>query len=85
MMKTISADEAALALLLRGDDAGLQRLAARVRAATEGREPCPDCGDEGPHDDNGARGADRALACSACGMHFEPKPIVVDGAGRVLS
>jgi rubredoxin len=38
----------------------------------EGRLECPECGDMGPHDDNGVTGPERAYACRACGMCFEP-------------
>lgn len=38
------------------------------RAATT----CPDCGDTGPHDDNGATRRDElAYSCRACGMCFD--------------
>lgn len=46
------------------------------KAATETpvrhrKSACPDCGDEGPHDDNGEHGHDLSFACRACGMHFD--------------
>lgn len=71
-------DEAALAILLDTSlsparrDAQLRTLAKEVRGRLEGRLPCPECGDEGPHDDNGDR-QDPAYSCRACGSYFEPE------------
>lgn len=67
-----TADSMALDMLLRGDRAGLARLAKRVRDAAENRVECPDCGDAGPHDDNGLSTGhyDFTMCCRACGCHF---------------
>lgn len=32
---------------------------------------CPECGSEGPHEDNGCRGDDQAFCCTSCGLHLE--------------
>lgn len=73
----MTADQAAFALLLARDERGLTSLATRMKNRLENREPCPDCGDEGPHDDNGAIGDELAFCCQTCGMHFHPDSITV--------
>jgi hypothetical protein len=68
-------DKAALALLLSPTTTederwrALSKLSKRVFA---NRCECPECGHEGPHDDNGARGEELAFACAGCGLHFHP-------------
>lgn len=53
-------------------DRKLAALLTHVKNVAEGRLPCPDCGDEGPHDDNGAtRRSELSYCCRACGMHFD--------------
>jgi transposase-like protein len=38
--------------------------------------PCPACGHEGPHDDNGAsRRSDLSYCCCACGAHFDAEAV----------
>lgn len=74
MRKT--ADELALSLLLDGSlspkqrDAKLKVLAKACADRLEGRVECPECGDAGPHADNGDV-TDRLYCCTACGNHFE--------------
>lgn len=68
----------ALRILLEGGpqrDQKLAELREAVEAAREGRIPCPECGDPGPHDDNGAPGCDVSLCCRVCGMHFDLHPV----------
>lgn len=34
--------------------------------------PCPECGTEGPHDDNGCAGiVDKEFCCNGCGVHVD--------------
>ena len=70
-MATKTADQMAVELLLAGDQAGLTRLAERLSAAAQNRVTCPDCGDRGPHDDNGETGFQLMYCCRACGRHFD--------------
>jgi len=51
---------------------------ARLDAALEergeprhDRSPCPDCGDQGPHADNGESGVHLSFSCRSCGMCFD--------------
>jgi hypothetical protein len=70
-------DRKAVRLLLDGDGVGspaLRRLARDVKARLENRLPCPDCGDEGPHEDNG-EGPDSfelSLLCRGCKTQWDP-------------
>lgn len=66
-----TADQMAVDLLLVGDQAGLSKLAGELKNVNEGRLECPDCGDIGPHEDNGETGSRLAFCCRACGMHFD--------------
>ena len=51
--------------------AALKKVAAEQRGEAE----CPDCGDAGPHDDNGAaRRSELSWCCRACGTHFDAEP-----------
>lgn len=61
-------DEMTVDLLLAGDSAGLTQLAAKASVVVESRV---ECGDMGPHDDNGATGHERGFCCSTCGCHFD--------------
>jgi len=70
-MATKTADQMAVDLLLAGDQAGLTRLAAELKARGENRVTCPDCGDRGPHEDNGESGFQLMYCCRACGRHFD--------------
>jgi len=38
---------------------------------------CPECGDNGPHDDNGCTGRSLTYCCRSCGMHFDAYPEAV--------
>lgn len=40
-------------------------------ALRTGKFECVECGDEGPHDDNGCSGEDQAFCCRACGTHMD--------------
>jgi hypothetical protein len=68
----MTADQMAIDMILRGDRTGLARLAKRVSDAAHNRADCPDCGDVGPHDDNGMSPShhDFSMCCRACGCHF---------------
>lgn len=44
---------------------------AALDAAAQNRVTCPDCGDRGPHDDNGESGFQLMYCCRACGRHFD--------------
>lgn len=68
-------DEMTVDLLLAGDSAGLTKLAAKANAVVEGRVECPECGDTGPHDDNGAVGHERGFCCSGCGCYFDAEDV----------
>ena len=47
--------------------AKLSRLSQQVKDRLSNRVECPDCGDMGPHDDNGQG----TMCCRACGMHHD--------------
>lgn len=69
-----SYDAKALAVLLsrlprEEKERRLDKLAKEAR----GERPCPECGNEGPHDDNGGR-TNLAYCCRACGTHFDALP-----------
>jgi hypothetical protein len=69
-------DQAAQKILLgRGTEAqkqsALARLARHASDRLENREECPECGDSGPHDDNGRTGEERSLCCRMCGNHWD--------------
>ncbi len=76
MPKTLTADQAALQILLSpyltegGRKKALKVLAARTKAQLENRLECPECRHQGPHEDNGANRRDLAYCCSGCGNHF---------------
>jgi len=72
-------DELAVEILLgpgskKVRDAKLSKLAKEARSKLEGRVSCPECGDEGPHDDNGATGVHKSYLCSGCGCCFDEVP-----------
>lgn len=82
MIRTISPDVAALDILLSKKpkavkERKLSQLAKKVSDACENRVPCPECGDKGPHEDNGCTRDDLNLCCQSCNTHFEPEPIYV--------
>jgi transposase-like protein len=62
-------DELTAIALVQGDQATIQALLKHAH----GTMPCPECGDEGPHDTNSAaRYADnREFCCTSCGTNFE--------------
>lgn len=64
-------DGMALELLLKGDQTGLTRLAEQASDIASNKVPCPECGDKGPHEDNGEMGAGKTLCCRKCGNHFD--------------
>ena len=43
----------------------------RFVARTEYHATCPECEDEGPHDDNGFTDDRRSFCCRKCGTHFD--------------
>jgi len=45
--------------------------ASTYRAISDGRFACHECGDAGPHDDNGCTGSRLAFCCKACGTHMD--------------
>lgn len=55
--------------------AKLTVLAAEAQARLEGRVECPECGHEGPHDDNGQTGAHLGYCCVDCGCHFDAEDL----------
>jgi len=57
--------------LLRGNRACLRRLAKRAQEELENRIACPECGDRGPHEDNGRSGWYRSYCCRECGTQFD--------------
>jgi hypothetical protein len=65
-------DAVTVELLLRGNTEGLRKLAAGVARILNNEVPCPTCGHEGPHDDNGCRGADLSFSCAGCGPVVRP-------------
>lgn len=71
-------DEAALPMLLSGDTDGLKALCDKAEADLTGYVECPECGDEGPHDDNGRVGPERTFCCDGCGSHFDAEEVGFD-------
>lgn len=54
----------------------IEEALSAPRARRHRRSPCPDCGDTGPHEDNGETGSGEAFSCRACGLHFDAEPWV---------
>lgn len=52
-----------------------KKAAAHYAALRSGELECPECGDHGPHDDNGAFGDELVFYCRTCGTHFEPEAL----------
>ncbi len=68
-----TSDALALDILLAGGprmQSRLTALHAYVQALHTGGA-CPACGNPGPHDDNGASGADLSFRCDACGEQWD--------------
>jgi len=42
----------------------------RLNRVSLGRE-CPECGERASHEDNGARGSERAYCCTCCGTQWD--------------
>lgn len=72
-MTKMTADEMAVEILLQGGSRMQSRLTA-LRATVErtlhGGE-CPNCGNPGPHDDNGEFGSNLSFRCDACGEQWD--------------
>lgn len=72
----MTANEYAIDLMLKGDQKGLQRLAAQVRNLHENILTCPECGSRGPHQDNGAsRAYDLTYLCEGCGTQWDAEEV----------
>jgi hypothetical protein len=73
MEVAVNWNQAALELLLKGDQAGLTKLAQLAHQTfSPEHQPCPECNHPGPHMDNGGRaGKDLALLCSKCGNQWD--------------
>ena len=72
---TVTADQMAFDLLLRGaPQHELTALSRKINKVMANEVTCPECGDEGPHEDNGAFGYDLAFCCRKCGAHFDACP-----------
>ena len=76
-MKTSNWDKQAFAILVNPSmsksqkDSALAALARTAKAQLNNEFPCPACGHEGPHEDNGLTGSNRTYLCLACGHQFE--------------
>ncbi len=75
MARPQTLDAMAVDLLLAGDQRGLTRLATKAGKALRNEVECTECGDEGPHQDNGETGIHLAYCCRKCHTHFEPRPL----------
>lgn len=77
--KRITPNQATLDILLDSNLTRAQRearvtaLFKQVSDAVEGRVECPECGDKGPHEDNGCTGIHLNYCCQKCGAHFGPE------------
>ena len=52
-------------------DSALAALARAAKAELNNEFPCPECGHQGPHEDNGGRGYNLSYCCCACGNHWD--------------
>ncbi len=76
-MEHITGDEAAVRIMLgRGSRRQKEAKLAAVMANLEGCVPCPDCGHEGPHDEQVYMGV-REFSCAGCGMQFEAPEVTL--------
>ena len=69
---TRTADHMALNILLAGGPRMQNRLtalASRCHDLLHGGA-CPECGNHGPHDDNGASGHELVFLCLSCGHQW---------------
>lgn len=65
-------DQMALDILMgNGTQKEKQAQLSKLQDHAAGRVECPECGDMGPHDDNGRTGDDRSYCCNKCGTHFD--------------
>lgn len=65
-------DQLALDILMdKGSEKQKKARFTKLMNHAKGRLECPECGDMGPHDDNGHTGEDRSYCCNACGSHFD--------------
>jgi len=71
----VTFDSMAVDLILAGDEKGLARLAKQAKRQLNNEVSCTECGDEGPHDDNGATGIHLAYCCRKCGCHFDAQVV----------
>ena len=67
MRIAVTYDELALKAMLNPNKAEGRKQLAQLKAHSEGRHTCPDCGHEGPHDVQ-HNGFEQEFACAGCGM-----------------
>lgn len=70
-IRATNVDQVTLRAMMDGNQEFLVRLREAVDAESENCIECPECGDGGPHEDNGERGSYLSWACAACGAHFD--------------
>ncbi len=65
-------DQMALGILMsKGSEKEKQAQLTKLLNHAKGRLECPECGDMGPHDDNGQSGDELSFCCNKCGTHFD--------------
>jgi len=62
----MTADQMAMQMLIKGDHAGIKRLAIQLSNRDRGIFRCPECGSMGPHDSNGDE-REPTYCCTSCG------------------
>ena len=83
MRKARTLDEIAVCVMLSDRPKAeqqrfLKSLSDKVADVVANRVACPECGNKGPHEDNGDS-RDLSLCCTACGTHFDaPTGITVE-------